>query len=108
MNDLKTGCLGFLALLALMVPAAIWSGWVLAQLWGWFMVPTFDAPDLPIAAAIGISALVSFITYQTPARPKETEGMTSTFVAALGDMFIRPLFALLFGWIVQGYMPGAS
>lgn len=106
-SGLGKGCLAFVALMALMVPAAMWSGWVLTKLWAWFLVPTFGAPVLPIAAAIGIAALVSFITYQSPVRPAKMEGLIEAFLATLGDMFVRPLFALGFGWIVQGFMPGA-
>ncbi len=45
---------------------SIWSGYVLTILWHWFVVPTFQLPELTIFPAIGIAMVVSYLTYQSP------------------------------------------
>ena len=43
---------------------AFWQGFVLMWLWQWFAVPTFDLPELKLAAAMGITLIVSLLTNQ--------------------------------------------
>ena len=100
------GCFAVLAVVVLTPASAILSGWVLSKLWAWFMVPALNLPALTIPAAIGISLVVSYLTYHTPVRAKETQGAVEAMSTAAVDMFLRPLLALFFGWIVQGFTPG--
>lgn len=63
------------------------------------MVPTFQLPLLSIPVAIGISMVVSYLTHQYDAYESPdsaSEKLAKTF--AVG--FFKPVFALLFGWIV--------
>ena len=88
--------------IVLMIYAAILNGWALAKLWSWFIVQTFSLPALSIPAAIGLSLVVSYLTYQISYKPKENDsayweklvegGLTAT---------AKPIFALLFGAIVK-------
>ena len=99
MNKLETfGCLA--ALLLLPISVAL-NGWVLAMLWGWFIVPALGAPSLGVVPAIGISTVAHMLTHQeidveTPSR-EYSETLIRTMVAAFG----RPLVCLAFGWCVN-------
>lgn len=81
----------------------IWKGYVLSILWGWFIVTTFGAKPIGIAAAIGLSFSVTLLTFTYTHRedkrePKEklTEGLML--------MFISPLASLAFGAVVRLWM----
>lgn len=50
------------AMLGLAALYAIWGGYVLTCLWGWFVVPTFALPPLTLAQAIGVSLIVGYLT----------------------------------------------
>lgn len=47
--------------LALLPAYLLWSGFVLAKLWTWFIVP-LGAPALSVPSAIGIGLVVGFVT----------------------------------------------
>lgn len=95
--------LALLGLPALIAVQAILNGWVLSHLWRWFFVPVLDLPAIGIAQAIGISLVVGYLTHQIP---KETtyeanKSKTEKFLEAVLMGVIRPLFALLIGFIVK-------
>ena len=78
------------------------SGWALVRLWNWFILPFFDVPTLSIAHAVGISLIVSFLTY-SPTEAKDgrtTEEKIGSIIAAL----LRPGLVVLIGYVVQGLM----
>ena len=80
-------------------------GLVLQALWTWFAVETFAAPPVTLVQAIGLSLLVSFLTYQWDARqerdPNETP-FEGALAAALAGLFLSG-FAYLFGAIVHSF-----
>lgn len=82
--------------------ATLLNGWALHLLWAWFVVPVFDAlPALTTGQAIGISMIVSFLTYQYVPEPKESK---SSAVGAGLTLIIRPLLAVLFGLIIKHFI----
>jgi hypothetical protein len=87
------------ALVALMV---IWQGYVLAILWGWFMVPAFGLTPLSVPMAIGVSMVASSFTgkkrsYNEMTDPKKNwQNMVFPFLS--------PAFALGVGWVVKQYV----
>lgn len=88
---------------ALLVLRVILSGWVLSVLWGWFLVPTLDLPQISIVQALGISLVIGYLTHQyidcqKPERKKSEE------IAAGIIMLIYPLIALFIGWIFHLFM----
>lgn len=90
---------------ALMVACSILNGYVLSVLWGWFMVPVFHLPQLPVAPAIGLALIVSYLTYQPePNYQEEEETAGQRFARSTSLVLGRPLLALLFGWIVHLFM----
>ncbi len=79
--------------------ATILRGFVLSMLWGWFLVPIFGLPTLGIAAAIGISLVSTFLTYQHVETGENTNTGKRTAI-----ILLHPLVALIVGAIVQMFM----
>ena len=55
---------------AILGAVAVLRGFVLSQLWAWFVVPSLSAPSLSLGEAIGIALVISFFTVPL-ARDKE-------------------------------------
>ena len=88
-----------------LVVVSILNGYVLSILWGWFIVPTFEAPELSVVAAIGISLVVSYLTHQENEYKKEKDGLSAEkVVSAIATVTAKPLVVLLFGWILNFFM----
>lgn len=79
--------------------AACWNGFVLSVLWGWFIVPVFQAPTLRIPYAIGLAIVVSMLTHQIDWK-RAAEDDYPEVVKLLGGSLVA-LFALGYGWIVR-------
>ena len=84
--------------LILLVPAILVRGWVLLNLWGWFIVP-LGVKDITIAHALGISLLINTIT------PHETKDSSAKETAKLLiKNTIILMLALGLGWIFKSFM----
>jgi len=93
--------LAIVAFVALFVIRAMLSGWVLSILWGWFLVPLLDFPQIQISHAIVIAIVISFTTGQNRlSMDDNTEALIKAFLMAI----IHPLLTLLFAWIVHMFM----
>jgi hypothetical protein len=51
-------------LLILTIGPIILDGYVFSVLWGWFIVPIFQLPELTLAVAVGIMMMIKCFTYQ--------------------------------------------
>lgn len=91
MSKLLAGVGGFVAIILI----AVLSGFVIKTMWGWFIAPTFGLPGLSIPIAIGISFLVSYLTYS--GESTSDQGLVEILVVG----FIRCIFYLAFGWIIH-------
>ncbi len=92
-------CLGIVFGIILIPVMVIFQGWVLTILWGWFIVPTFRAPELSIPVAIGLTLIVGmFKSYNT--KQESTEEKLTSGIATI----LIPLFLLFIGWIVHLFM----
>lgn len=91
----------FLVFLVTRPTFSIWHGYVLTNLWGWFVVPTFGFPQIGIAQAIGVSVFVRYVTYRRAdlVAPRDAEG-TDQYVYPI----LVPLGALCIGWVVRQFM----
>lgn len=89
---------------AVLVPIAIWRGYVLSILWAWFMVPTFGLPALSLAAAIGVAMVISFLTYQHSNCQEKEQSFGDKLTNTFGVAFIYPLLSLGMGWVVLQFM----
>ena len=96
-----TAILGVFAIAAL---GAIWSGFALSILWGWFIVPAFGISPLSIPSAIGISTVLDYVTHQYQKKnSSDVEGWAGTGDAIL-HMMLKPAVALLIGWVVKQWL----
>jgi hypothetical protein len=92
--------ISFIMLVAIIPIAAVWSGFVLSILWGWFAVPAFGLPPLSIPAAIGVSMIASYLTYQYGLKSADGEDGGKSLL----NVLLRPLVALMVGWVVHQFM----
>lgn len=81
--------------------SSIINGFVLSKLWLWFIVPFFGFAPLSIPLAIGISLIVTFLTYHTIGLKAEDDAAKKRGNAVL--VFVRPFVYLLFGWVVHSF-----
>jgi len=102
-KNISLACLGSVALLALsVVGRMITIGLALSVLWGWFIVSTFNAPQLTIAQAYGIALCFAVVRgYQPTDSERDTNQVILDVVASV---LLRPAVLLLFGWIVKGLL----
>jgi hypothetical protein len=84
---------------ALLAVTAIWRGYVLSILWGWFAVPAFGLPTLSIPLAIGLALIVGYLTADSTLERKR-----QGFGAAMAVSLLGPAFVLLVGWIVSRFV----
>lgn len=90
--------LGIVGVVALVALQSLWSGYVLHVLWAWFIVPTFGAPPLTIAAAIGLMTVLGAM--QGARRYKKDDEFGKTIALS----FMAPLLSLGVGFIVRLYL----
>lgn len=82
-------------------PVAIWRGYVLSLLWLWFIVPTFNAPVLSVAVAMGVSVIAGLFTANlSKSKEDEESDLPYTFFVGL----ITPALSLLFGYLISVFM----
>lgn len=97
-------CIGAIALLVgVIVVTALMSGWALSVLWGWFIVPVFELPQLTLIQAIGVGMVVSFLTrssWKKEEKKETSEAIIEAVVTAIG----LPLISVGFGWVVMWFM----
>ena len=77
-------------------------GFVLKYLWLWFAVP-FGLMPISIAHAIGISLIISFLTYQQDARKTSDDEDTSILISFFSQVTII-FVLLLMGYIIKLFM----
>lgn len=86
----------FILMCVYVVSAILFRGWVLVQLWAWFVTPTFNTVVLTFGQALGISLIVSFLTYQhVPVYKGLSYDMWRVFLSP----FIQAGVALAAGWL---------
>ena len=92
----KTGyALGLVVVFVVsLVLSAIWKGYVLSVIWGWFAVPTFGLPPLSLVPAIGISYIIGFLTCQYNPPRKDDKSHQERFQESVLFSFIYPLLIL--------------
>jgi len=102
-KDTPLACLGAVALLILStVGRMITIGLTFSILWSWFIVTTFNAPQLTIAQAYGVALCVAVVRGYQPTDSKRDTNQV--ILDVLASVLIRPAFLLLFGWIVKGLL----
>lgn len=95
-GDLIPESLRPFVLVAAVVGGSIWSGYVIATLWAWFLVPVFPVPALTLSQAFGLSLLMHALTARFI--PNETP---TNWLARIEFLFSAPLAYLVCGWVVR-------
>jgi hypothetical protein len=108
-NDKITGCFMWLGGIVVVVVAAVGAvllnGWALSVLWGWFIVPLFSVPALPVLYAIGIGFIASLLRPAPSTSEEESkEDLGIRIVKVITQIIALPLSAVFFGWIVHSFI----
>jgi hypothetical protein len=86
----------FVTVITLTFVEAIFRGWVITYLWGWFIAPLFGLPLLTIPYAIGLT-FTARVMLDTGQESKSDGGLTEKFLTSI----ILSLLLLGVGWIIQ-------
>lgn len=78
-------------------------GYVLQQLWAWFLVP-LGVVAISLPHALGISGLIWFFVMHTPSVTKDDDDAGTKIVKALLWQFGTPVMALASGWLWHWWM----
>lgn len=89
---------GCLVWLCAFVPLSLWRGFVLAKLWGWYIVP-LGAPLIGWVHAVGLSVFFGLLLSWAYKSDKDE---TPWHVVARAS--VVPAFSLLFGWVWHCFM----
>jgi hypothetical protein len=81
----------FAFLVALLASLLVFRAWVLYMLWGWYALPIFSAPAVPLMAFFG--ALIAVGLFRTR-KPDSDKSLWKT----VGEHFAISGFALGFGY----------
>ena len=66
-------------------------GFVVQQLWQWFIVPHFQLEPIPFITALGMGLLISYLTSQF-------DGWEDKQLERLVHAWLKPLLTLLIGY----------
>lgn len=81
--------------------AAIYSGFVVSKLWGWFIVPTFHTFAVSTPAAIGLVLLASYVRSRSSSG---NESALNGILSAFAGGMIANSTALALGFIVKSWL----
>lgn len=97
-----------LAALLLMMPfMTVATAWAVVTLWSWFVVPTFGAPTLHLAVAIGLMALLAVVRPHKADENDDTKETLSVVAEAIGAFITRVGLGLAVGWVALQFTPYA-
>lgn len=91
-RDIGSALLGLALLVVLAAPLALWGGYCLSILWGWFVVPLGAVP-LTLWGAAGLNLVV----YAMTSKVAHT-AHNKTTAYTIGFSVAGWALALLFGW----------
>lgn len=103
---MKKALLGLFWSIVFIFLGVLLDAWVVMLLWGWFIVPVFNLPALGYLQAMGVSLVIGYLTFQSPADEKKKDGPNlkdQTIHWLTYDVYVR-LFCLFIGWIVHFFL----
>ncbi len=112
MNDQVVTQLLFAWLVSLplfLVVATLWKSFVLVRLWGWFVVPFFQAKPLTIPVAFGLCFIVALVSGLRYGLWTDLTLLFGREAADSPDLYLLqvlllPAYILLMGWIVSRWV----
>jgi hypothetical protein len=95
--------------LVMLFCSAMFSGFAIATMWDWFVVPSFDLPGLSLPAAYGMGILAAYVSMPTSASDIATvkqlhPSATGQAGYYLGQAVGRSVLALIFGFLASRFM----
>lgn len=100
-NSDNKSCLSAIGALLLVPVIALYAGWVISILWGWFVVP-LGVPSVGAVHAYGLALVVAMFTAKCPTKKDDREDLD------VGVLIFTPVLLytilLVFGWIAQYFM----
>lgn len=91
----------FLAVPIWLVALSVGYGWALSVLWGWFVVPTFNLPQLSVPVAIGLTMTARLLMPTSYAQGDTKANSPSDFFGImLGSLAVIPTM-VGFGWVIK-------
>jgi hypothetical protein len=87
-----------LVVIGIVITTAL-RGWVLVQLWGWFVVPGLHAPPITIPMGLGLAVVVSLFAVR-PSKEAKERAWSETF----GFSVVASLLCLGAGWVYTLFM----
>ena len=100
MDKILIGVGGLLLFVVVAFVLALFTGFTVSVLWGWFVVP-LGVAQIGFAHAYGIS-LIGSVLMSTRGINMAGDGTNGWMTAAVGILI--NLLALLFGWVAVGFM----
>lgn len=90
----------------LMLPAFLLQAWVATILWGWFVIPFFKLPALPLAVALGLRFTIRTLYGNNPPIDNKNDGNTTftRMVHGFTVAFVSPMIMLFMGYITHLYV----
>ena len=77
---------------------AMFEGWALMHLWQWFAVEQFGFQALTFWQAAGIVTIMTLLTQQYVASPKDTKW---PILGGLLHSYLRPVITLFIGYVIH-------
>jgi hypothetical protein len=101
-NDGEKSVAAALLIAVVAITGAIWAiflltclrAWVIATLWGWYLVPAFGVPGLSLPVAFGISLITGYLIRN------EDRGWKERIASGL----MMPFMVLFLGWVGTLFM----
>lgn len=103
-REAAMGLIAFLIYCAITPFALSLRGWVLSQLWFWFVVAKFHVPALGIAEAIGLALTLGMLTSRAKSCKQDDRPFWEQVGDAVGSSIVVPLLAILFGYVVHSFV----
>lgn len=98
-------CFGLFSLTIItIVVSSVMNGWVLSILWGWFISPIFNVPNISVLAAIGLSLVAGMLTTSNSSDGEKRKDTTDLIATVLSRAVISPLLTLFIGYIVNVFI----
>ena len=79
--------------------SALWQGWAVSTLWGWFIVPV-GAPEIGVVTATGFALVLTALRMR---RNKSGETTNSERFEAVAASIIIPPTLVFMGWIIKTF-----
>lgn len=95
------GCLWtFAGILPCIAFTALGRGFAISTVWGWFVTPALEVPELPVTAGAGIALIVCALRVRMPPAKEEKDDARSIVVGTILDGVVLPLIVIGAAWVL--------